>query len=264
MQRRTAIGWIGSLALPAAGNTFAQVTDLNDAINKSGRQRMLSQRVAKAYLAAGQGVAAQRAQEILGSSVALFERQLVELKAFAPHPDVRATYSQLEIAWSDYKTALVGQAPKRDSALALLELDAKVLALANQGTVLLEQVSGKSLGKLVNIAGRQRMLSQRVAKFYLALAWKAPVPNAQAELDKARGEFVAALDVLATAPEATAQIRQEIDLARNQWVFYEAALAQRGADTTTERSANVFLSSENILSAMERVTNLYARVSVGV
>ncbi|MDR6539683.1 type IV pili methyl-accepting chemotaxis transducer N-terminal domain-containing protein [Variovorax soli] len=262
MQRRTAIGWIGGFALPAVGNTFAQVSDLNEAINKAGRQRMLSQRVAKAYLAAGQGVATSRAQEILGASMALFERQLAELKAFAPHPDIRVTYSQLEMAWGDYRTVLVGQAPKRDGVPVLLELDAKVLALANQGTVQLERVSGKPLGKLVNIAGRQRMLSQRVAKFYLALAWKAPVPNAQTELDKARGEFVAALDVLANAPETTIQIRQEIDLTRTQWVFYEAALAQRGADTTTERSANVFLSSENILSAMDKITNLYASVEV--
>ena len=88
------------------------------------------------------------------------------------------------------------------------------------------------------------------------------MPNAQAELDKARAEFVAALDVLANAPEATAQIRQEIDLARNQWVFYEAALAQHGAGAAgSERSVNVFLSSENILSVMDKVTGMYARLA---
>ena len=199
--------------------------------------------------------------ERLGASMALFDRQLVELKAFAPTPDIKATYNQLETVWSDYKTALVGQAPTRDSAPALIDLDSKVLGLANKGTLQLEQVSGKPVGKLVNIAGRQRMLSQRVAKFYLAQTWKASVPNAQAELDKARAEFVAALDVLANAPEATVQIKQEIELARNQWVFYETALAQRGGDASvSERSANVFLSSENILSVMDKVTGLYVRL----
>jgi len=262
MQRRTAIGWIGSLSLLTVSNNFAQVANLNDAINKAGRQRMLSQRMAKAYLAVGQQVVAQRGQDVLGASMALFDRQLVELKAFAPTPDIKATYSQLEAVWGEYKTALVGQAPTRDSTPALIDLDSKVLGLANKGTLQLEQVSGKPVGKLVNIAGRQRMLSQRVAKFYLAQTWKASVPNAQAELDKARAEFVAALDVLASAPEATAQIRQEIDLARNQWVFYETALAQRGSDTSaSERSANVFLSSENILSVMDKVTGLYARLA---
>ena len=88
------------------------------------------------------------------------------------------------------------------------------------------------------------MLSQRVAKFYLALAWKAAVPNAQAEHDKAKAEFVAALDTLANAPEATAQIKQEIELARNQWAFFEVALAPRGSDgAASERSSNVSLTA---------------------
>lgn len=262
MQRRTAVGLIGSFSLLTVSNNFAQVTDLNDAINKAGRQRMLSQRMAKAYLAVGQRVVAQRGQDILGASMAVFDRQLVELKAFAPTADIKATYSQLDAAWSVYKSELVGQAPTRENAPALIDLDGKVLALANKGTLQLEQLSGKPVGRLVNIAGRQRMLSQRVAKFYLAQAWGASVPNAQAELDKARAEFVAALDVLANAPEATRQIGQEIDLARNQWVFYEAALAQRGAATAaSERSTNVFLSSENILSVMDKVTGMYARLT---
>jgi hypothetical protein len=144
----------------------------------------------------------------------------------------------------------------------MLALDAKVLAIANKGTMQLERASGKPLGRLVNVAGRQRMLSQRVAKLYLAQAWKLPVPDAQAELDKSRGEFVAALDVLANAPEATGAIRQEIELARNQWVFYEAALQRRGPEGfTPEFCANVFLSSENILAIMDKVTGLYARLA---
>jgi len=78
MNRRTVIGWMGSLTLLTVSNNFAQVVDLNDAINKAGRQRMLSQRVAKAYLAADQGVVTQRADEILAASMALFDRQLGE------------------------------------------------------------------------------------------------------------------------------------------------------------------------------------------
>ena len=119
------------------------------------------------------------------------------------------------------------------------------------------------LNDAINKAGRQRMLSQRVAKFYLARAWGAAVPNAEAEIDKARAEFVQALDLLANAPEATGPIQREIELARNQWVFYESAIAQRGVDSAVpERSGNVFVSSENILTVMDKVTGLYARLVV--
>jgi hypothetical protein len=98
---------VGSLTLLTVGNNLAPLVDLNDAIDKAGRRRMLSQRVAKAYLAGGQGVATQRAGEILVAAMALFDRQLVQLKAFARTPDVKATFRELEVPWGDYQAVLV-------------------------------------------------------------------------------------------------------------------------------------------------------------
>ena len=46
-----------ALALVFFGQeAMAQISDLNSAINKAGRQRMLSQRMAKAYFQLGQQV----------------------------------------------------------------------------------------------------------------------------------------------------------------------------------------------------------------
>jgi len=66
----------------------------------------------------------------------IFDRQLAELKAFAPQPEIKATYAKLEDVWSDYKAALVGSKPDKAKAESVLDLAGKVLALAHQGTVL--------------------------------------------------------------------------------------------------------------------------------
>ena len=97
---------LGLTGLPAG----AQVKDLNDAINKAGRQRMLSQRAANAYMAQALQAQPAQAEKILSQSMSLFDRQLVELKAFAPSPAIRDTYVKLEGAWSDYKEKLIGKA----------------------------------------------------------------------------------------------------------------------------------------------------------
>ena len=258
LQRRIFVAWAASSALVSQ----AQVTDLNDAINKAGRQRMLSQRMAKAYFCLGQKVQLEAASRVLDQSMALFDRQLIELKAYVPAGFTRDTYTQLESEWSDYKTLLVGAAPAAAHAGKLLLQDRKVLELANKGTGQLEQLSGKPSGKLVNIAGRQRMLSQRMAKYYLAMAWNVDTVASETELGRARTEFVSALETLRNAPEATPSIKQELALADAQWLFFNNALNARPTPGGKGPS-DVFVSSENLLQVMDKVTTLYARLDRG-
>ena len=263
MQRRHLI--TSAFAVPFLGLSglyaYAQVSDLSDAINKAGRQRMLSQRMGKAWLALVHGIEKTSAQQVLEKSMALFDRQLSELKGFAPTPVIKTTYSQLETAWSDYKVLLVGITPDKAGAPALLQQDAKVLALAHQGTLQYEAALGKPQGKLVNIAGRQRMLSQRMAKFYLAAKLPGDSSVSALEIGKARTEFIGAMEVLRSAPEATARIKDELQLADAQWVFFDMALQKlQNNQSSGKQLSEVFVASENLLSVMDRVTNLYAGV----
>lgn len=236
----------------------AQVTDINNGINKAGRQRMLSQRMAKAYLAIGMGVDVERSRKVLDASIALFDRQQVELKAYAPTAEIKDVYTRVEPLWSQYKELLVGTAPSKENAVRLLATDAQLLDLVNMGTLLLQQHSGKNQGKLVNIAGRQRMLSQRTAKFYLAQAWGVSVPTLAADMAKAREEFNAAHKELRASKENSRAINDDLDLAQSQWAFLEHAVTVRadGAERL-KQAGNVATSSERVLEQMDRITGLY-------
>lgn len=245
------------LAGAAPFGVQAQVLDVNDAINKAGRQRMLSQRMAKAWLALVHKTESTAAQQILDRSMALFDRQLVELKSYAPNAELRKTYADLESAWSEYKAALVGNHPSRDGAGGLLNTDARVLALAHQGTVQYEAVTSKPVGKLVNVAGRQRMLSQRMAKYFYAATLKVEPAQSQIEIGKARTEFLSAMEVLRNAPEATSGIKEQLVLADNQWIFFDMALREIN-NAGPKALSDMFVTSENLLSVMDRITGLYA------
>ncbi len=269
MNRRQFIHSIAGAGFALTGATFAQIAraqplDLNEAISIAGRQRMLSQRMAKAWLAWGQNIEPAKAERVLAQSISVFDKQLSELTNAPFDSAVSAALAELDVQWKSFKPALISQAPDKSRAAALLALDDKVLQAAQQTTAQIERLSAKSLGKMVNLAGRQRMLSQRAAKVYLASSWGVDARQAQSEIAKVRVELSSALQTLRNARETTPGIRAELEIAAQQWVILDNALSHRIADTqltlSAQHAAEVFTASENILSQMERVTGLYAKL----
>ncbi|MFZ6759792.1 type IV pili methyl-accepting chemotaxis transducer N-terminal domain-containing protein [Undibacterium sp. Ji50W] len=264
MQRRTFItgGLIlaGGLSLPFTA--LAQVANINDAINKAGRQRMLTQRLAKAYLQIGQDVETETSKKILDQSMSSFDRQLVELHAFSPTTDIRGNLSRMEQTWQEYKQTLVGKAANKEDAKTVLKLSENLLQMADEVTMQLEKHAGGSTGKLVNLAGRQRMLSQRLAKLYQATNWNIAPANAAATIETTRKEFAAAMQTLQAASGSNTRLKDELLLAQSQWVFFDTALHQNSDGKLQRLSAsNVATTSERILEVMDKITVMYQQLT---
>jgi Type IV pili methyl-accepting chemotaxis transducer N-term len=240
----------------------AQIQGMNEAINKSGRQRMLSQRLAKSYLQLGQGIDVEQSRKILAASIIMFEQQLGELSNFAPTVENKLVLEEMESTWGAYKKILITGAPNAQDARSVMALSEKVLALAQTATVQLEKHSGSTVAKLVNVAGRQRMLSQRMAKFYQALQWGVAPADATEKLEAARKDFIAGMDFLIAAPSNTAKIKEGLALAQQQWLFFDMALRQFGdAHEKHQFVTNVATTSERILEVMDGITALYQRIA---
>ena len=222
------------------------------AINKAGRQRMLSQRAAKAWLMIGQGIAPERGTVILTSSLSLFETQLAELKGFVPNDDVRQALAQLERDWQGCKTALAAAA-RLENAAALYEANETVQATAHRLTLAYEKAAPHPAYRLVNIAGRQRMLSQRLAKMYLFRSWGVHVQAAEMELNMARAEFASGMYQLSINPRTSGEVKTALADLNREWEPYQRAL------TAGKAAVPVMEMSERVLAAAERLVALYEK-----
>lgn len=257
LSRRVALKACASgVLLGAAGFGGAawaqQPLALSTAINRAGRLRALSQRTAKAYAQLTLDVLPEQSKEVLASAQRIAKGNLTELGRAGLSGEATGL---LAVCLTDAERlfGLVGGAPAASHLVDVNKAADQLLASADRLTAGLEG-SSKSGAKIINVAGRQRMLSQRLAKSFMLIEAGQDSSGMRQQMDAARAEFVLALNALEAAPVSTPAIKQDLLQARTQWMFYQSALD--GKDKPVARR-DVATTSERILEIMDSLTGRY-------
>ena len=251
---RKRIRALGGLLLAWSAAVVAQETTYEAAINTAGQQGMWSQKLVMEYCQIGLGVFPDEGRETLQKGVDQFEQNLGSLEKLAPmHPDIGPAVADIRLVWGRFKP-LLDKPPAFEEARRLNYISEDLLYVANKLSILLQDLSNRPVDRLVNLAGRQSMLSQRLAKLYLLESWGLRTLSVRDDLDRAQREFSEALEELRTAPENSPDIAGELDEIILQWEWFRGALAQPDQERFRLVVVNA---SESILKTMERVTGWY-------
>ena len=185
--------------------------------------------------------------------------QLLELERFSTDTEVNMVLGNVKTHWNTFKD-MAHSVPSQENVKRLTEMDEELLQASEHLVQMLENKSGESTSRLVNIAGRQRMLSQRLTKFYMLQLWNQGSPAMNSEIERATNEFKGALDTLVQAPENTIIIKEKLEAAKLQWAWFNSSLNF----SLDEHFPLIILdASEKMLQLMERVTEMYQDISEG-
>lgn len=237
-----------------SGGASAATVDELQMIDTAGRQRMLTQRIVKAYCQVGLQVTPGVSRAQLGGAIDRFDSQLSALAASASNAETRAAVTDVSKLWRGFRQTARGQV-SRDGARVLASRSEALLQASEALVRLLERGAGTPQARLINTAGRQRMLSQRMAKLYMLRAWGIDAASAPGDIDAAGKQFADALTTLRAAPENTAQIRRELEAVALQWEWFRSAIELQGAESYALVVADA---SESILNSMDLITAKYA------
>lgn len=241
-----------SFLLSSVGTARAQMV-LSTAINRVGRYRALSQRIAKAYVQMRLGILPEQADKVMATARKLLRSNAAELASMSWPVELTQQLTEVNKSF-DALEALLIMPPTPQSVVAVVAQADRVLSSANSATQAFEKSAKASTAKLVNMAGRQRALSQRLAKNYFLMATGVDAKGVREQLASDAAEFQQAMVTLEAAPLTTPAIRDQLALGNGQWLFFNAAL-QRKADA--RGLADVATTSERLLEVTDRLTDLY-------
>lgn len=240
-------------------SAFAQQLNLSQAINQAGLQRMLSQRMAKNYILLSQDIDTKAAAEELDESSALFEENLFKLSSAIKDKESKEALKKLKQNWYDFRLFVLSDADKKQTA-QIVDRSTLLLKSAHDLVLTLEKNSRANSDHLINVSGRQRMLSQRLAMLYYASNSGVQEKLFQQEMHKTSRQFDQALSKLISAKENNTEINEALTDVNNQWNFYKTKFDGSNKGRFSPKTIKVV--SESLLKEMNNITQLYEVESI--
>jgi AmiR/NasT family two-component response regulator len=247
MQGKQRLGQVAQRLIDAARSA--------EAVNRAGQLRMLSQRLVKLCVLADLGIEPESVEALRRASIDRMEQNLSILAELLSE----ATFGELLDAslasWRPFQSALA----RGTQPLSVREIDAaaeRLLETAEQLTGALEAASPVAKMQVVNLAGRQRMLAQRVAKIALldGLARDVDQEALSAQMRIATGAFEDAMATLRQSPLTTSKVHVTLRAAQDTWetLRRSAQLAH-----LPENRFRIAQASEELLELFDDLTDSY-------
>ena len=224
-------------------------------INLAGKQRMLTQKMSKEALLIAKGINIESNSKSLKKTIALFDKTLIGLRngdrsLHLPKTTNREIVKQIDKVislWDSFKVHVEKVANGEIEKATLVAIDKENLPLLKNMNMVVQMYEDDSssnldphMAKTINLAGRQRMLTQKMTKELLLIANKLK-SNANVESLKSTGElFKETLTHLMTNNREAMDdpnIAKRLITVQTLWREYQNVIANTGVSKEEQKTS---------------------------
>jgi len=223
-------------------------------INMAGRQRMLSQRVAKDYFYLGKKINKGNAQKQLKTTLKEFKESQDILNNNIKDEEISNLIAFVNMSLDEF-TSIATEKYSVDNGTIILDLSESMLEGSDY--VVQALTKGKKANEIIDIAGKQRMLSQRIAKYYIAYQAGIKDDNTITQMKETVKEFDSVLNKLLANKSNSREIQNELDKVSKMWkIVYKFYLnIEKGGLPII-----VFTTTDDITKNMNKIVKMYVEI----
>jgi len=233
-----------------------EITSNTDAINIAGKQRMFTQRMLKNYAMIGMNNTFGNPTEDLEKIISEFDESLISLENYTKSNEIKKSLENVKKLWEPVKKLLTAPPSKEKVEKLQIDLDA-LLKASDETTKLFTKTSKDKSNETINISGRQRMLSQRMASLYMLKVWDVKDPQFKTKLDDSMKLFKDSLNTLQNNSLNTDEINKLLASVKKSFMFFEV---MNQKNSTKFIPTLIYKKSNDILKNMDSVTKQYVKI----
>ena len=243
------------LLLLLATNSYAvnKKYDIMKLIDIAGKQRMLSQTIAKDYFYIGKKIGTTKAKRELKNSLKEFNNIAKTLSISINNPEIVNLLAFIKMSSEEFQSAIHTKFNLTDGQL-ILDFSESILEGTQYLIDSLKENAKLKESKIVVQAGRQRVLAQRIAKYYISYQSGIKDKNTIEQMQQAVKDFSTIHKYLMANRQNTPEINRKLNEVNRLWsIVYKFYLKiKRG-----RLPYIVFITTNNISKKMDEITKLY-------
>jgi len=230
-------------------------------INLAGKQRMLTQKMSKEALFVAKGIDTEKNKANLAKTVALFDKTLKGLingdnslnLPKTKNKEILAQLQKVTDLWKSFKTKI-----EKNDLKAIASENIPLLKNMNAAVQMYAKASGSKLdpamAKTINLAGKQRMLTQKMTKELLLVANGIDADANKENAKKTVALFEKTLNDLINGTKDDG-IKKQLEVVKKLLAEYKPIIAN--VDTSSEALEKANKLNLPLLKEMNKAVKMY-------